>query len=130
MGKRYKFDKINCTTHKYWFKNILNKQKAHHILSWLLLLFFVVGQTITFAHQHYSKYNASIFHDNTATKRQIVQEKCTFCDQMHHAPIYLVQPLHFAQLVVAAKSVYYPSQHRYQAKSLVHADGLSPPFSV
>jgi hypothetical protein len=109
----------------------LNKRKAHSILSWLLLLFFAAGQVVVFAHQHHSKYKTLIVDaHHPADQHQIVQEKCTFCDQMHHAPIYLVDIADFSQLVIPAVRLYIAAQHHYKANSLVHADGLSPPVLV
>jgi hypothetical protein len=108
----------------------VNKRKAHIILSWLLLLFFAVGQFVIYAHQHHTKSNTLIVHSHNGVDRQIVHEKCNLCDQMHHAPINLVQPLHYVHLVSPVIRLYIPAAHHYKANALVHADGLSPPVSV
>lgn len=109
---------------------ILNKRKAHLILSWLLLLFFVAGQIIVFAHQHHTKSNTLIVHSHNAAKQQVVYEKCNLCDQMYHAPINLVQLLNYSHLVSPVVRLYIPAHHFYKGNSLIHADGLSPPALV
>lgn len=108
----------------------MDKRKAHILLSWLLLLFFAAGQVIVYAHQHHLKYNASIVQKKHSDQHQTVQEKCSFCDQMHHAPMGLVQPISFGQIIASVKIIFYAPQHRYTGNTLVHADGLSPPVLV
>jgi hypothetical protein len=108
----------------------VNKRKAHIILSWLLLLFFAVGQFVIYAHQHHTKANTLIVHTHDNADQQIVHEKCNLCDQMHHAPIHLVQPLHYFSWVNPIVKLYIPACHHYKANALIHADGLSPPASV
>ncbi|MGI4749424.1 MAG: hypothetical protein ACRYFB_02225 [Janthinobacterium lividum] len=108
----------------------MNKQKAHIILSWLLLLFFAVGQVTVYAHQHHSKYQLFLLKEKHCDKRQIVQEKCSYCDQMHHAPLGLVQLPYYKLVISRIVCVYYTSQHHYKRNSLIHADGLSPPVLV
>lgn len=108
----------------------MNNRKASKILSWLLLLFFVVGQIIIYAHQHHSKYNALIFHARHSSDKQIVQEKCFFCDQMHHAQIDCVQPLNYCSILNPVTWIYLNKLHHYVGSPLVHADGLSPPALV
>ncbi len=108
----------------------MNKRKAPVILSWLLLLFFAAGQFIIYAHQHHIKSNALIVDSHRAANQQIIYEKCNLCDQMHHAPINLVQPLCYTYLVTPVVRLYIPVCHHYKANALIHADGLSPPALV
>jgi len=110
----------------------LNKSKSHIFLSWLLLLFFVAGQGIVYAHQHDSKFNATSVGKSThdLSKHENVHEKCTLCDQMHHTPIDVVQPFNFAQILATVEISFCAAQHHYKGKTLVHADGLSPPNIV
>ncbi len=108
----------------------MDKRKAHIILSWLLLLFFAVGQFVIYAHQHHTKANRLIVKAHGAAGQQIVHEKCNLCDQMHHVPIQIVQPLHYAYHVSPAVKLYIHASHHYKANALIHADGLSPPASV
>ncbi|WP_299289930.1 hypothetical protein [uncultured Mucilaginibacter sp.] len=108
----------------------MNKRKASVILSWLLLLFFAAGQIIIYAHQHHTKSNTLIVHSHDTAGQQIVYEKCNLCDQMHHAPINLVQPLNYTYLVSPVVRLYIPACHHYKANTLIHADGLSPPALV
>lgn len=108
---------------------ILNKRKTHSILSWLLLLFFAAGQFVVYAHQHNSKYAANVYstRHHTADPHQMVQEKCSFCDQMHHAPFDFVQGAAYHTILIPVTRIFVPGQHHYKANSLVHSDGLSPP---
>ncbi|MVN20156.1 hypothetical protein [Mucilaginibacter arboris] len=109
----------------------MNKRKVHQILSRLLLLFFVVGQIIIYAHQHHSKYHTLIVGSpHSADKHTVVQEKCTFCDQMHHAPINCVQKPDYCTVLTAIARIYISKQYHYKGNSLIHADGLSPPVLV
>jgi len=118
-----------CGSFKHPKAGILNKRKAHLILSWLLLLFFVAGQIIVFAHQHHAKY-ADFSIQKSHSHPQIIHEKCNFCDQMHHAPINLVQLSNYSHLVSPVVRLYIPAHHFYKGNSLIHADGLSPPTLV
>ena len=106
------------------------KRKTHIILSWLLLLFFAAGQFIVYAHQHHTKSNTLIVRSHRAADLQIVYEKCNLCDQMHHAPINLVQVLNYVHLLSPVVRLYIPACHHYKANALIHADGLSPPAFV
>ncbi|MGI4020689.1 MAG: hypothetical protein ACRYFA_04225 [Janthinobacterium lividum] len=108
----------------------MTERKAHLILSWLLLLFFVVGQVIVFAHQHHTKYNALSVHQSRSSHPQIIHEKCSFCDQMHHAPISCVNIPDYVTILIPAFQLYTYSRQYYPGNSLVHADGLSPPVLV
>lgn len=106
----------------------MNKRKTHKILSWLLLLFFTVGQVVVYAHQHHSRYRAFVVHsDHFPDKRSVVQEKCNFCDQMHHAAISCVHHPDFGIVLTPSVQIYAALQYHYKDKKLVHADGLSPP---
>lgn len=112
-------------------KSILNKRKAHILLSRLLLLFFVAGQIVVYAHQHHAKYNTIIVDAYGKTDQHAsFQEKCNVCDQMHNAPLSLVQTPLYRIVLISVVYLYYSPQHHYQANALVHADGLSPPDLV
>ncbi|MEX8547308.1 MAG: hypothetical protein V5804_06875 [Mucilaginibacter sp.] len=108
----------------------MNKRIAPVILSWLLLLFFAAGQFIIYAHQHHAKPGTLTVHAHRAADQQVVYEKCNLCDQMHHAPINLVQPLYYSCLINPVVRLYIPVCHHYKANALIHADGLSPPDFV
>lgn len=108
----------------------MNKRKAHILLSWLLLLFFVVGQFVIYAHQHHAKYNTLSFQKDSQHDQQVVHEKCNLCDQMHHAAMQVAQPLLYGIILNPVSRIYIPVQHHYKANALVHADGLSPPAKV
>lgn len=108
----------------------MNKHKAHILSSWLLLFLFTVGQIVVYAHQHHSTYKTITVSSHHSDTDQSVQEKCSLCDQMHHAPIYHVQTPDYAILLTSVIRIYIPVQHHHKANALVHADGLSPPAKV
>ncbi|RYY24538.1 MAG: hypothetical protein EOP41_05780 [Sphingobacteriaceae bacterium] len=105
----------------------MNKRKAPVILSWLLLLFFAVGQIMVFAHQHHAKYSLVSVHHNHFQHPQIIHEKCNFCDQMHHTVIDIVDIPNYGIVLTPVFQLYTYAKQHYLGNALVHADGLSPP---
>jgi len=60
----------------------LKTRKYHIFCSWLLLICFVMGQGMVYAHQHRRTFGKPNAVKNLS--RQAVTEKCSLCNVMHH----------------------------------------------
>jgi len=105
----------------------LKRRHKHIILSWILLLCFVTGQYVVYAHQHKTKTISVSGSKNQKQKHQ-VKEKCDLCDAMHHTymdmavKVYLPAP-------TAVSYFYYNSNDYVTSIGLVLSKGRSPPLS-
>jgi hypothetical protein len=103
----------------------LKSVKLHIIFSWILLLCFVAGQYMVYAHQHHAKIHAVVV--NKKPFPPTVKERCDLCDAMHHNVMLPgVQP----QLPVIYSMSYFhfvASEQGFVPIGLVLASGRAPP---
>lgn len=106
---------------------ILKRSKRHIIYSWIVLICFVAGQTMVFAHTHLvisSTYNTH----KTAQNQQTITEKCQLCDAMHHNSM-LTSELHYFSPVVVTDHFYKQGKYDFIGIALILSAGRSPPLS-
>jgi hypothetical protein len=106
----------------------LKRRKYHIIFSRILLICFVAGQYMVYAHQH--KVVKSIGHSSFIPKnirQQTVSEKCYLCDVMHHnAMVTNVQV--YLNPVTVAGHVFKNITYRFTSVRLIPSCGRAPPL--
>ncbi|WP_214073871.1 hypothetical protein [Mucilaginibacter sp. dw_454] len=110
---------------------ILKNNKANILYSWVLLICFIAGQYVVYAHQH------KIVAGNTTNSkiaaqygpRTIVQEKCSLCDAMHHMSAVVSHYTYFSPNIVT-KHFYKAYSYNFISIALVLAAGRAPPVSA
>jgi hypothetical protein len=108
----------------------LKKSKYHITRSWILLVCFVAGQYMVYAHQHNISKSAAISHNRSKDmSRQTVMEKCQLCDVMHHNAMVATTPVYFNPVVVAGHffKVY---NYTFTSIQLILSGGRAPPHSI
>jgi len=108
----------------------LKKQKYHILHAWILLLCFVAGQYMVYAHQHkvVSGSNRAAYHNPGAQPHQTVSEDCQLCDTMHHNAMAVNSFTYFAPLVVTSH-IYKAYQYAFISVAIIHSGGRSPPLA-
>ncbi|MBL4676404.1 MAG: hypothetical protein JKY70_09410 [Mucilaginibacter sp.] len=106
----------------------VKKSTYHIICAWALLICFVAGQYMVYAHQHNANRHLHQFCIDSKhhTKTQILKEKCEVCDSMHHDFMELIQPqfaFHFSKV----NRVYTFQQYNFESIGLILASGRAPP---
>jgi len=105
----------------------LKKNKLHIIGAWLLLVFFVGGQVILFAHQHkVSKFEIS---KSSRPFQQTVTEKCSLCDAMHFNSMVVNEHPPVVHLLTASHYDYKAVTRTFVSLSLILSPGRAPPVS-
>jgi len=108
---------------------LVKNNKRHIIPSWILLLCFIAGQYMVYAHQH--KLNHSIKQTYAVSKhhaQQTVTEKCKLCDTMHH--YNAVGNNQTALTLLPVESIIYVSPvYNFTSLSLILASGRAPPLA-
>jgi hypothetical protein len=110
-----------------WSPVDLKKNKSHIIGAWLLLVFFVGGQVILYAHQH--KVSQFGFSRNSHPLGQTVTEKCSLCDAMHFNSMTVHEHSVVMQLLVATHYDYKAVTYSFVSLSLILSPGRAPPVS-
>jgi hypothetical protein len=102
----------------------LKRSKVHIFCAWLLLLFFVAGQSAVFAHQHHVNHPTGKAGRLVST--QTVTEKCQLCDAMH---VSMALPdVHYHPALVYIPYQYPVTEiYGYLTISLILASGRAPP---
>jgi hypothetical protein len=98
--------------------------------AWLLLLCFVAGQFVVYAHQHNigAVSTKSFYHNAHALPQQTVSENCPLCDTMHHNVMAVSSQAFFAPVTVSDyvhKAVHY----NFISIALVLSAGRAPPVA-
>ena len=109
----------------------MKKSTYHIIYSWALLLCFVTGQYMVYAHQHNQVKNvhASAGHDCKNSSHTIVKEKCEICDSMHHNAMELSAGAEFHAPLFITKHIFKSSQYDFTSIALILAAGRAPPVA-
>jgi hypothetical protein len=105
----------------------LKKHKYHIICAWVLLLCFVAGQYMVYAHQHNSiKGAAQTNHTAQNSSLQTLKEKCAMCDVMHHNAMVINTHMYFSTAVVTGH-VFKCFDYNFTSIQLILAGGRAPP---
>ncbi|MEO7213252.1 hypothetical protein [Mucilaginibacter sp.] len=109
----------------------MKKSTYHIIYSWALLLCFVTGQYMVYAHQHNQVKNihASANHDCKRSSHTIVKEKCEICDSMHHNAMELSAGAEYHAPLFITKHTFKSSQYDFTSIALILAAGRAPPIA-
>jgi len=120
---------IFATGHNYCASLIvvLKRAKRHIIYSWIVLICFVAGQAMVYAHTHLVKSSSYVTH-KTSQNQQTVTEKCQLCDAMHHNGMVTNNHQYFTP-AVAADHFYKQGQYDFVSIALILSAGRAPPLS-
>jgi len=107
----------------------LKRRKYHIIFSRILLICFVAGQYMVYAHQHNIVKNtvkSSCFPKNIP--QQTVSEKCYLCDVMHHNAMVTNTQVYLNPVAVAGH-VFKNVAYSFTSIQLILSGGRAPPLS-
>ncbi|MBD1393733.1 hypothetical protein [Mucilaginibacter glaciei] len=106
----------------------MKKSTYHIICAWVLLLSFIAGQYMVYAHQHFVNKGAhtTVCHSPLKSSQPTVSEKCAVCDSMHHVNMELVSPASYCT-VDYADFVFHTFQYNFTSIALILAAGRGPP---
>lgn len=103
--------------------------KYHIIRSWILLICFITGQYMVYAHQHKLIQGAKqTYSAKQQQQKQILTEKCQLCDAMHHNSMVIAGALNFTPVVVTGY-VYKSPEYKFTSLALILSGGRAPPFA-
>ncbi|HVW94800.1 MAG TPA: hypothetical protein VHA56_02360 [Mucilaginibacter sp.] len=106
----------------------MKKNKFRFIHAWILLLCFVAGQIVVYAHQHkYVQISHHAYGQNGHPVKSTITEKCQLCDAMHHNSMTISSAPH-ANPVIVATHIYQTPVYNFTTLSLILAGGRAPPF--
>jgi hypothetical protein len=107
----------------------LKRSKYHIINSWILLICFVAGQYMVYAHQHKLIQRVKqTYSANKQLPKQTITEKCRLCDAMHHNSMVIAGEANFIPVVVA-DYVYQSSEYNFTSLALILSGGRAPPLA-
>jgi len=107
----------------------LKKSKYHIACSRILLICFIAGQYMIYAHQHNIGYSTDkIYNVSKNIPHQTVTEKCYLCDVMHHNAMVASHQVYFNPSVVAGH-VFKSFQYSFTSIQLILSCGRAPPLS-
>jgi len=107
----------------------LKRGKYHIVCSWILLICFVAGQYMVYAHQH-RIINGNGLNYGVAKNipQQTVGEKCYFCDVMHHNSMVAASHTYLNAVAVVGH-VYKSFEYNFTSIQLISSGGRAPPIS-
>jgi hypothetical protein len=94
----------------------------------MLMLCFVAGQYMVYAHTHAQKTtnNKASYHSPDTQPKQTVTENCQLCDAMHHNSMAVFSAVYFAPFIVS--TYYYKAvKLNFISIALIQSAGRSPP---
>jgi hypothetical protein len=104
----------------------VKKNKLPVICSWALLICFIAGQYMVYAHQHQFIKGAVKSVYTSQKQQQIIKERCYLCDAMHHQAAIIDDLFHFAPQVIEIH-FYKTCDYDFVSMGLVLAAGRAPP---
>jgi hypothetical protein len=110
----------------------LKKNKYTAFCAWVLLICFVAGQYMVYAHQHNILKKAGITFNvskNQPRPAITVQEKCYMCDAMHHNAMEITHAVYYSPVVVTSH-VYKTGDYNFISIALVLSAGRAPPVTA
>jgi hypothetical protein len=105
----------------------LKNRKFHIICARILLICFIAGQYMVYAHQHlvykesYKSYGSS-----KQQPRETVTEKCSICDAMHNNSMVSNTYVYFSVLTSVGQ-IYKSFDYDFKSISLILSGGRAPP---
>jgi hypothetical protein len=107
----------------------LKNNKYHIIRSWILLLCFVAGQYMVYAHQHTvnTAVNKSSYRTRGPQPRETIVENCQLCDAMHHNALAINHLVYFTPVAIADYT-YKTFDYVFISIVIIHSGGRSPPL--
>ena len=109
----------------------LKKNKITIFCAWALLLCFVAGQYMVSVHQHLilTKSQVSFTHSKKVpSARHTVQEKCYYCDAMHHNAMTIDHQTYFSPVVTG--HAYRVGDYNFISIALILSAGRAPPVAA
>jgi hypothetical protein len=107
----------------------LKNRKYHIICARILLICFIAGQYMVYAHQHLNLNTATKSYNSSKQQpRETVTEKCSICDAMHNNNMVNNTGVYFSVLS-AIGHVFKSFDYNFKNISLIIAGGRAPPFS-
>jgi hypothetical protein len=107
----------------------LKVNKYHIIRSWILLICFITGQYMVYAHQHKLIPGAKqTYSAKQQQPKQILTEKCQLCDAMHHNSMVINSGGNFTPVVVTCY-VYKSPEYNFTSLALILSGGRAPPLA-
>jgi hypothetical protein len=107
----------------------LKKNRSYILGAWLLLVFFVGGQVILYAHQHRVNQFSGHIPVKHASSQQTVTEKCALCDALHLNTMVAGEHAVVVHLLVASHYDYQVVTYSFTSLSLILSTGRAPPVS-
>ena len=108
----------------------MKKSVYHIICSWALLICFVTGQYMVYAHQHYINRSAHASvkcHDPKSTSHTTVSEKCAICDIMHHVNMAFAGTTTHPTILTSTTFVFNTFEYDFTSMALILSKGRAPP---
>jgi hypothetical protein len=108
----------------------LKKNKYHILHTWMLIVCFIAGQYMVYAHQHVavSGINKVSYHNPNNQPKETLTENCRLCDAMHHSTMALANTTHFTPVIVS-NYTYKTNTYTFISISLILSAGRSPPIA-
>lgn len=106
----------------------MKRNKANIFYSWLLLVCFIAGQCVVYAHQH-RKIAGSASNSHKWAKNQshtVIQEKCALCDAMQHANA-VINHYNYVSPNIVTNHFYTVYKYEFISIALVLSAGRAPP---
>jgi hypothetical protein len=108
----------------------LKKGKYHIIYTWILLVCFVAGQYMIYAHQHnVVQIISKTHHFSKNQPKQTVKEKCYLCDVMHHNTMIVTSQVYFNPVKVIGHA-FKNFEYNFKSIQLILSCGRAPPSSI
>jgi len=106
----------------------LKKSTYHIFCAWALMLCFITGQYMVFAHQHniIKTIHAKNCTDCHNTSKQEFKEKCQLCDSMHHTDMVMPGDIQYTTFSPSNHS-FVTFEYDFKSMSLVLSQGRAPP---
>lgn len=104
------------------------KNRIYHILfSRILLICFIAGQVMVYAHQHNTAIGiVKTFGIAKDQQGPSFKEKCALCDVMHHHNMLTTLQVYFNP-ISTGKHVYQSVQYSFTSIGLILSGGRAPP---
>jgi hypothetical protein len=110
----------------------LKKNKVNVFCAWILLLCFVAGQYMVGIHQHNALLKSQVTYSQSKHLPgavHTIQEKCYFCDAMHHNAMDIAHQTYFCPAVVTGH-VYKAGDYNFVSIALILSAGRAPPVTA
>ncbi|WP_462267095.1 hypothetical protein [Mucilaginibacter sp.] len=103
----------------------MKRAKLHIVVAQILLLCFVAGQFLIYAHQHHAK--AHVVEVQKKPFTSVVKERCDLCDAMHHTVMLPGTTPHLPSLFSSAYRHFVANEFHFTPIGLILASGRAPP---